>query len=258
MDAVHCVHIGARQPLHHAIELLKHLVIVEHVAGDGRRRRRDLITGDLVAPAIDRVKERFCEVHARPEELHLLAQLHRRHTAGNAVVVAPVRPHEVVVFVLQRGGFAADIDAVALEVIRQVFRPQHRDIRLRRRTEIGQRVQHAIAALGHERPAIQVDAADAFGRPVGIAAEQRIVFGRAKEANDAELLDQLVPQLLCPGFIQCAFIEVALDENVQEARDAADRHCRAVRFLDRAQISEIRPLHRLLRVCRRMRDIAPV
>ena len=169
-----------------------------------------------------------------------------------------MRPHQVVVFVLQRGGFAADLDAVALEVVRQVFRPQHRDVRLRRRSEIGQRVQHAIAALGHERPAIQVDAADAFGRPVGIAAEQRVVVGRAQEAHDAKLLDELVPQLLCAGFVQCAFVEVALDEDVEEARDAADRHRRAVRFLDRAQIGEIGPLHRLLRVGRRTRDVAPV
>ena len=176
MDAVHRVHIGARQPLHHAIELLEHLVIVEHVAGDGRRRRRDLIAGDLVAAAIDRVEQGLGEIHARAEELHLLAELHRRDAAGDAVVVAPVRPHQVVVLVLQRRRFAADLDAVALEVVRQVFRPQHRDVRLRRRPEIGQRVQHAIAALGHERPAVQIDAADAFGRPVGVAAEQRVVF----------------------------------------------------------------------------------
>ena len=137
--------------------------------------RRDLVAGDLVAAAVDGVEQRLGEVHARAEELHLLAELHRRHAAGDAVVVAPMRPHQVVVLVLQRGRLLADLDAVALEVVRQVLRPEHRDVRLRRRPEIGQRVQHAIAALGHQRPAVQIDAADAFGRPVGVAAEQRVV-----------------------------------------------------------------------------------
>ena len=258
VDAVHRVHIGAREPFHHAVELFEHLVVVEHVAGDRRRRRRDLIAGDFVAPAVDGVEQRLCEVHAGAEELHLLAELHRRHAAGDAVVVAPVGPHQVVVLVLQRGRLAADLDAVALEVLRQVFRPEHRDVRLRRRPEIGQRVQHAIAALGHERLAVQIDAADTFGRPVGVAAEQRVIFGRAKEAHDAELLDQLVPELLRAGFVQRAFLEVALDEDVEEARNAADRHRRAVRFLDGAEIGQIRPLHRFLRVCRRARDVAVI
>ena len=91
----------------------------------------------------------------------------------------------------------------------------------------------------------EIDAADAFGRPVGIAAEQRVVVRRAQEAHDAELLDQLVPQLLRAGFVQRAFREIALDVDVEEARDAADRHRRAVRFLDGAEIGEIGPLHRL-------------
>ena len=38
VDAVHRVHVGAREPLHHAVELLEHLVVVENVAGDRRRR----------------------------------------------------------------------------------------------------------------------------------------------------------------------------------------------------------------------------
>ena len=30
VDAVHRMHVGAREPLHHAVELLEHLVVVEH------------------------------------------------------------------------------------------------------------------------------------------------------------------------------------------------------------------------------------
>ena len=62
-----------------------------------------------------------------------------------------------------------------------------------------ERVQHAVAAPGHQRAAVEVHAADAFGRPVGVAAEQRIVVRRAQEADDAQLLHQLVDQLLRAG-----------------------------------------------------------
>ena len=80
-----------------------------------------------------------------------------------------------------------------------------------------QSVQHAIAALGHERPPVEVHAADAFSRPVRVAAEQRIVVRRAQEAHDPELLNELVPQLLCAGLIQRAFTQVAFDVDVEEA-----------------------------------------
>ena len=165
----------------------------------GRSRRRDLIARHLVAAAVDGVEQRLGEIDAGAEELHLLAEPHRRNAAGDAVIVAPMRPHQVVVLVLQRRRIAADLDAVALEILRQVLRPQHRDIRLRRRPEIGQRMQHAVAALGHQRLAAEAHAADAFGRPVRVAAEQRVVFRRAQEADDAQLLDELVPQFLGAG-----------------------------------------------------------
>ena len=35
VDAVHGVDIGARQPLHHVVELRHHVVIVEHIAAQG-------------------------------------------------------------------------------------------------------------------------------------------------------------------------------------------------------------------------------
>ena len=37
VDAVHRMHVGAREPLHRGVELREHLVIVEHVAGHRRR-----------------------------------------------------------------------------------------------------------------------------------------------------------------------------------------------------------------------------
>ena len=102
VDTIHRMHIGAREPIHRDVELLGHLVVIEEFAGDGRRRGCDLFARDLVAAAIDRVEQRFREIDAGAEELHLLAQPHSRHAACDAVIVAPEGAHQVVVLVLQR------------------------------------------------------------------------------------------------------------------------------------------------------------
>ena len=190
------MHVGARQPFHRGVELGHHVVEVEEIAGNGQRLGRNLLAGYLVAAAVDRVEQRFCEVDAGAEELHLLAEPHGRNAAGDAVVIAPIWAHQIVVLVLQRGRVAADLDAIALEGRGHVTGPENRNVRLGRRAEGVERVQHAIAALGHQRAAVEIHAADAFGRPVGITAEQRIIIRRAQEPDDAKLLHQLVPKLL--------------------------------------------------------------
>ena len=65
-------------------------------------------------------------------------------------------------------------------------------------------MQHAEAGARDQRPSVQIHAADAFGRPVRVAAEQRVVFGRAQEPDDAQLLHELVDQLLRAGLVQRA------------------------------------------------------
>ena len=252
------MHIGAREPLHHAVEFRRHVVEIEHVGGHRRARRRYLVARHLVAAAVDGVEQRLREVHPGAEELHLLSEAHGGDAAGDAIVVAPVRPHQVVVLVLQGRGVATHLDAVALEGGRQVSRPQDRYVRLGCGTEIGERMQHAVAALGHQRLSVEIHAADAFGRPVRVAAEQGIVVGRTQEAHDAELLDELVPQLLGAGLIQHAILEIAFDVDIEKGRDAADRHGRAVRFLHGPEIGKVGPLDRLMRVRSRPPDVAIV
>ena len=119
-------------------------------------------------------------------------------------------------------------------------------------------MQHAVAGPGDQRSPVEVHAAEALGRPVRIAAEQRIVVRRAQEADDAQLLHELVDQLLRPGLVQAALAQVALDVDVEEGRDAADRHGRAVRLLDGAEIGEVGPLHRLARGLGGTGDVAVV
>ena len=52
--------------------------------------------------------------------------------------------------------------------------------------------------------------------------------------------------------------QIAFDVDIEEGRDAADRHRRAIGLLDGAEIGEIGPLHRFLGVGRRAADVAVV
>ena len=102
VDAVHRMHVGLCQPFHRGVELGHDIVVVEEIAGNRQCRGRNLVAGDLVTAAIDRIEQRLGEIDAGAEELHLLAEAHRRDAAGDTVVITPERPHQVVVFVLQR------------------------------------------------------------------------------------------------------------------------------------------------------------
>ncbi len=193
VDAVHRMHVGSREPLHGRVELREDLVIIEYLARDWSRCRCDLLSAYLVPPTIDGVEHRLGEIHARAEELHLLAEAHGRDTTGDRVIVTPIGAHKVVVLILARSRrVATNLDAIKLEGGRQILRPQDSDVRLRSWAEIGQGVQHAVAGARYQRPSVHVHSADAFSRPVRVTAEQRIIIRRAQEAHNAQFLHKLV------------------------------------------------------------------
>ena len=258
VDAIHRVDVGLREPLHHVVELRHHVVVVEDVARHRAEGRRDLHAALFVAPAVDRVEQGLREIHARAEVLHLLADAHRRDAARDAVVVAELRHHQVVVFILERRGLDARGDAVALECLRQILRPEDREVGLGRGAEILERVQDAEARARDERAPVERHAADDFGGPVGIAGKERVVGRRAQEADDAQLDHELVDEFLRFVFGQRFLREIALDVDVEEGRDAPDRHRGAVHFLDRAEVAEIGPLHGLARVRRGPADVEAI
>ena len=70
----------------------------------GFERRTDLLAADFVPAAVDRIEQTLGQVGSRAEELHLLADQHRRHTAGDGAVVAPGAAHDLVAFELNRAG----------------------------------------------------------------------------------------------------------------------------------------------------------
>ena len=83
-------------------------------------------------------------------------------------------------------------------------------------------MQEAEAALGHQRTAIDADTTDRFGHPGRVAGEQRVVVMRPQETHHAQLDDQIVDQFLRFDFGQHAFLDVALDVDVEEGADATE------------------------------------
>ena len=103
VDAVEGVHVGAGKPVHESVKLLQDVLVHQHVPGNSVRGRGNLNTRDFILATIDGVEEGLRQVDARAKELHLLADLHGRNTAGNPSVIAPRLAHQGVRFVLNRG-----------------------------------------------------------------------------------------------------------------------------------------------------------
>ena len=260
VDDVQRVDVEFAEPVGDLVEVPHYLVVVQiAVAGQQRNRRSDLhVVVFHVAAAVDRVEQRLREVAARAEELHLLADPHRGDAAGDTVVIAEFHAHQVVVLILDRRGQNGDFGAEFLEVFRQLDAPQHGQVRLRRGAEVDQRVQEAVAHFSDHVAAVQRHAAERFGDPGGIAAEQLVVGRGAQETHDPQLHDEVVHELLNLLFGVLAAPEVGFGVDVEEGRDAADRHRRAVLLLDRREIAEIEPLDRLFGVFRRAGDVEAV
>ncbi len=115
-------------------------------------------------------------------------------------------------------------------------RPEHRQVRFGGRPEIVERMENPERASGHQRPSVQAHAADRLGDPGRVAGEQLVVIGGAEKPDDPQLHDEMIDELL-RLLLRRAYpsYEVAFDVDVEEGRDPADAHRRAVLLLDRAR-----------------------
>ena len=95
-----------------------------------------------------------------------------------------------------RAGVDRDLRGEAAEAVGQPRRVPDREVRLRRRAEVVERLQEAEAGLRDQRPAVVAHPADRFGHPGRVAGEQLVVLRRAQEADDAQLDDEVVDDLL--------------------------------------------------------------
>ena len=108
--------------------------------------------------------------------------------------------HQIVAFELDGGRVNRHLGRIVLEALRQFVRPEDRQIRLRRRAKIGQRMQDAEVGLRDPGAAICVHAAKGNGDPGRIAGEQRVEILGAQVAQDAALDHELIDDFLCFGF----------------------------------------------------------
>ena len=247
------------QPVHEAVHPCHDSVVVQHLAGNRLGPGTDLHATGLVHAAVDGVQQRLGQVGAGTEELHLLADDHRADAAGNGIVVAvEVRAHQVVVLVLDGRGVDGDLGAEVLECLGQLLGPQHRDVGLRRRAHVVERVQEAEAVLRDQRAAVQAHAANRFGGPDRVARKELVVFRRAQEAHHPQFHDQVVDEFLRFHFGQRAVVQVTLNVDVQEGGHPAERHGRAVLRLHGSQVGEIGPLHGLAGIAGRAGNVETV
>ena len=232
VDAVQGVHIHAGQVAHGDLEFFHHLIEIEVLAGDGFVTVGDLFARQFIAAAVDGVHQRLGQIGAGAEELHLLADAHRGNAAGNAVVVAQIGAHQVVVLILDGGGGNGNVGCVVLEGLRQAAAPQHGQVRFRRRPQVFQGMQIPVGHLSDHVAAVHAHAGQRLGDPGGVAGEKRIVDFGAQEADHAQFHDKMIYKFLNLFFGVFAALEVALGIDIQEGGSAAQAHGCAVLFLD--------------------------
>ena len=221
-------------------------------------RGADLLAVLLVAPAVEAHQHQLHEIGARAEELHLLTHPHRRDTAGDRVIVAVDRPHEVVVLVLYRVGIAGDLRRETFKGLRQRRRPQHREIRFGGRPQIIEGVEHTVGIFRHQSTPVLANAAKGLRYPHRIARKELVILRRTQMTRHAQLHHKIIHDLLRAALVKQSPRQVTLEINIEEGRNAPDGHRRAVLLLDRAEIGEIEPLYGLAGVRRRLGDVEAV
>ncbi len=264
LDEVQDVDVQLGQPVHHEVELVHDLVVVEVLGSDRGVLRADLhvvallVHELLVLAAVDGVVEALGKVGAGTEELHLLAGLGSGDAAADGVVVAPDRTHDVVVLILDRGRGDGDLGGVLAEVLLETLAVENGQVRLGSGAHVLEGVQETVVVLGDERTAVLAEASDLKGGPNRVAGEELLVARDAGELDHAELEDEVVDELLGLGLGDLAGLEVTLDVDVQEGGDAAHGHGGAVLGLDGGEIAEIEPLDGLGGVGGRLGDVVAV
>ena len=151
-------------------------------------------------------------------------------------------PHKIIVFILDRRGSDGSFRTETFEIPWQLCRPQHGQVRLRRRSQIFQGVEIAVGHLGHHMPAVDAHAADGFCNPGRISGKQGIVLRSSGKFHQTQLHDKVVYKLLDLFLCEGSILKIPLGIDIQESRSPAKRHGSPVLLFDGSQITEIQPL----------------
>ena len=76
MDDVQRVDIDLRQPLHHLLVFVHDFVVIQIFRSNRPVFRTDLLAGNFIDTAVDRVQQALRQIRAGAEELHFLADAH--------------------------------------------------------------------------------------------------------------------------------------------------------------------------------------
>ena len=264
LDEVQDVHVEACEPIHHQVELVHDLVVVEILRRDRGKLGADLHVVALlvrelrVLAAVDGIVQALCEVGAGTEELHLLAGLGSRHAAADGIVISPDRTHHIVVLILDGAGRDGDLGGIAAEVLREALGVEDREVRLGGRTHVPERVEEAEVVLGDHVAAVHAKSCHLERGPDRVAGEELVVGRDAGKLDHAELQHEVVDKLLCFLLGDLAGLEVALDVDVEEGRDAAHGHGGTVLGLDGGKVAEVEPLDCLMGIGCRLGDVVAI
>ena len=104
VNAIQSFDIGCGEPIHHFFKLSDDFVVVQYVGLNRLEAFGHDHTGFFIHTTVDRVQQGFGQIRTRAKKLHLFTNAHGRYAARDAVVIAPLRTHQIIVFVLNRAG----------------------------------------------------------------------------------------------------------------------------------------------------------
>ena len=258
LDRIQCIDIQSCQPVHHHIILLNYFLIIQILTGDRCVCRADLISRLEVTTAVHGVQQTLCKVCTCTEKLHFLTGLCCGYTAADRIVITPYWPHHVIVLILDRARTHRNNCCIFLKVLRQMGRIQHREVWLRRRPHILQRMEETVIRLCHHGTSIHAKASHFQGRPYRVTGKQLIVRRNARKFYHAALHNEVIDQLLCLCLCDRSVLQISLNINIEEGRHTADAHCRTVLCLDCSEISKVQPLYCLMRIFSRAGNIIAI
>ncbi len=246
MDNIVGIRIQLCDILHHFPVIVPDFFIIQHFICHRFNTRNHLHTHAFIYAAVYSQQQAFCQIAPRTEELHLLPDLHGGNAAGNCIIVTVNRPHNIIIFILNRIRCDGNFSTVTFECLRQMFAPQYRQVRFRRSAQIDQGMQVPERVFRNHGTAVDPDAANRFRNPCRIAAEQLIVFRRAQVAHQPQFNNKLIDELLCALFGQRPIFQIALNIDIQKSGGASQTGCGTVVFLDTSKITHIDRLHSFL------------
>ena len=123
VDDIQCVDIQLSEPVADGVKFFDYIVKFQLFTPAGQKFGSDLLSGNFIPAAVDSVQQSFRQVGSGAKKLHLLSYPHSGNTASDGVIVSEFFPHQVVAFVLDRGGLDRQPGGEPLKVFRKAAAP---------------------------------------------------------------------------------------------------------------------------------------